>query len=56
MPNLCEGCTFSVYDDIMGDYVCEAYIDEDEAYRIAQSGKTCPYYRTSDDYKLAKRQ
>ncbi len=56
MSEICDDCFFNVYDDAIGEYVCEAYLDEDEAYHLIQSGKPCPYYRRGDDYTLAKKQ
>ncbi len=56
MYGSCDSCIFSEYDSAAAEYICEAYLDEDEAYRLAQSGKPCPYYRSGDDYDLARRQ
>ena len=47
---------YNVYDDEMDEYVCEAYLDEDEFYRLMQTGKSCPYYRSGDDYELVRHQ
>ena len=43
-------------NDEMDEYVCEAYLDEDEFYRLMQTGKSCPYYRSGDDYELVRHQ
>ncbi len=56
MYGQCDSCVFSEYDSATDEYVCEAYLDEDEAYRLTQSWKPCPYYRSGDDYELARRQ
>ena len=41
MTGTCDDCAYSVYDDEMDEYVCEAYLDEDEFYRLMQTGKSC---------------
>ena len=53
MTGNCDDCAYNVYDD---EYVCEAYLDEDEFYRLMSSGKSCPYYRSGDDYELVRHQ
>ena len=52
MAGTCEDCAYSVFDE----YVCEAYLDEDEIYRLTQTGGSCPYYRPGDDYALVRHQ
>ena len=42
MTGTCDDCAYNVYDDEMDEYVCEAYLDEDEFYRLMQTGKSCP--------------
>lgn len=56
MAGTCEDCAYSVFDDTLGEYVCEAYLDEDEFYRLTQTGGSCPYYRPGDDYALVRHQ
>lgn len=56
MTGTCEDCAYSAYDDVLNEYVCEAYIDEDEFYRLLQKGGSCPYYRSGDDYELVRHQ
>ena len=56
MTGTCDDCAYNVYDDEMDEYVCEAYLDEDEFYRLMQTGKNCPYYRSGDDYDLVRHQ
>ena len=34
MTGTCEDCVYNVYDDEMDEYICEAYLDEDEFYRL----------------------
>ena len=43
MTGTCEDCAYNVYDDEMDEYVCEAYLDEDEFYRVQTYGGACPY-------------
>ena len=52
----CEDCVYNVYDDEMDEYICEAYLDEDEFYRLIERGGACPYYRSGDDYELVRHQ
>ena len=56
MTGTCETCAYNVYDDELDEYVCEAYLDEDEFYRLLQRGGACPYYRAGDDYELVRQQ
>ena len=56
MTGTCDDCAYNVYDDEMDEYVCEAYLDEDEFYRLMQTGKSYPYYRSGDDYELVRHQ
>ncbi|MCQ5130824.1 DUF6472 family protein [Butyricicoccus faecihominis] len=57
MEQNCDTCALNVYDDEADAYFCEAYIDQDELYRL-QAGhvKACPYYRSDDDYAIVRRQ
>ncbi len=53
----CEYCAYYDYDDELGAYSCVMNLDEDEMYAFLKSGRrNCPYFRFSDDYKLAHRQ
>ena len=56
MTGTCEDCAYNDYDDEMDEYVCEAYLDEDEFYRVQTCGGACPYYRSGDDYELVRHQ
>ena len=56
MTGTSEDCAYNVYDDEMDEYVCEAYLDEDEFYRVQTCGGACPYYRSGDDYELVRHQ
>ena len=53
----CEYCSNLVYDDELGEYICEANLDEDDVYRLFSNREfNCPYFRDDDDYKLARKQ
>ena len=53
----CEFCAHYEYDDEMACYICEMNLDEDEMVMFLQHrNDACPYFRFSDDYKLAGRQ
>lgn len=53
----CEYCTYYEYDDEMGTYSCVINLDEDEmAAFLLNRRRECPYFRFSDDYKLAHKQ
>ena len=54
MTGTCDDCAYNVYDDEMDEYVCEAYLDEDEFYRLMQTGKSFPSSRSGDDYDLLR--
>lgn len=56
MTGTCDDCAYNVYDMDEMDELCEAYLDEDEFYRLMQTGKSCPYYRSGDDYELVRHQ
>lgn len=51
----CETCMYFEYDELTGDGICNAQLDEDEFYRLSQH-KKCPYYRDGDDYALVRKQ
>lgn len=53
---LCEQCAYYSYDDEAESYVCGAYLDEDELYRFMSAGKSCPYFKPYDEYKIVQRQ
>ena len=53
----CDFCAHYEYDDEMACYGCEMNLDEDEMVMFLQHrNDACPYFRFSDDYKLAGRQ
>lgn len=53
----CESCEFYIYDDELGEYVCDISLDEDEmADFIKKETRSCPYYRFYDEYKSVQKQ
>lgn len=56
MTGRCDDCAYNLYDDELEEYVCEAYLDEDEFYHVMRKGRACPYYRSGDDYELVRHQ
>ena len=53
----CEDCMHYTYDDVADCYDCEMQLDEDEVYRIYQSGsRQCPFYKFGDEYQIVKKQ
>lgn len=56
MAGTCDDCAFNAYDEETDEYICEAYLDEDELCRLLERGGPCPYYRSGDDYDLVRRQ
>ena len=53
----CDYCVFYNYDDVTGEYVCDANIDEDDIERMMYKGtKDCPFFRDGDEYKTVRHQ
>ena len=53
----CEECVWYDYDEELDAWVCEADLDEDEMERFLRFGtRECPFYRSGDDYRTARRQ
>ncbi len=57
----CERCSNFVYDEVTGDYMCEAPFDEDEIAYEAESGRIyknrkCPYFIEDGEYKTVNKQ
>lgn len=53
----CETCQFYDFDEDYDDYVCAADMDEDEYARfLSADTRSCPYWRSGDDYATARRQ
>lgn len=53
----CETCQFYDFDEDYDDYVCTMDMDEDEYARfLGGDTRSCPYWRSGDDYETARRQ
>ncbi len=53
----CDDCSNYMYDEESGCYVCLVNLDEDEMYKfITGNNSGCPYYSSSDDYFLSRKQ
>ena len=45
------------YDEMLGEYICEAPIDQDAWERMLEGGqKSCPYYIEDGEYKTVNKQ
>ena len=57
MMTQCDSCAYYNYDEEFDDYLCDADLDEDEMARFfADKQRGCPYWRSGDEYKTARRQ
>ncbi|HAU51405.1 MAG TPA: hypothetical protein DCW43_06530 [Clostridiales bacterium] len=53
----CERCSNYEYDEMLGEYICEAPIDQDAWERMLEGGqKSCPYYIEDGEYKTVNKQ
>ena len=53
----CESCTYYIYDEDCGAYICDMDMDEDEYIRlVSDSHYQCPYYRNGDEYVVVRHQ
>ena len=53
----CENCAYNTYDEETEDYVCTAYMDEDEYASFVSSGyKKCPMFKLEDEYGIVRKQ
>ena len=53
----CEYCNNLVYDEEMEEYVCDVDMDEDDYARLLSSSyRNCPYYQSTDEYKVVRHQ
>ena len=56
MLQSCETCEFFDWDEDIGDYICEADIDEDDMYRMRENPQAhCPFYKCYDEYKSVQK-
>lgn len=56
-PSRCEDCVWYDYDELYGDDVCRADLDEDEMgdFLSSHTGE-CPMFRYYDEYKSVQKQ
>ncbi len=53
----CDNCVYYVFDDETEEYICTAYMDEDEYAAFLTSGyKKCPSFKLDDEYGIVRRQ
>ncbi|MEA4966285.1 MAG: DUF6472 family protein [Oscillospiraceae bacterium] len=53
----CETCWYYDYDEENDVNFCRQFLDEDEVARLLQRPDArCPYYRSGDEYEVAKKQ
>ena len=55
---LCESCEFARFDEVTGELVCDALLDEDDMvdFLTRSNNKGCKYYRFYDEYKTVQKQ
>ena len=53
----CETCVYFDYDELYGEEICRADLDEDETvdFLTDRTGH-CPLYRYYDEYKSVRKQ
>ena len=68
--NICDTCSYYVYDEEAEEYYCDVDMDEDDRAHLAmqfaaqgglmsaskQGSRGCPYYRDDDEYKIVRHQ
>ena len=53
----CDFCAYNEYDEEDEEYYCSVNMDEDDMARFIQSSyKSCPYYKSGDEYKVVRHQ
>ena len=53
----CESCMNYEYDEEYECYTCLVDLDEDEMYHfIRDTVKSCPYYKSGDEYTIVRKQ
>ena len=54
---ICDTCAYLVYDEEYEEYDCDVNMDEDDYARLSGSRfRSCPYYRSGDEYRIARKQ
>lgn len=57
MQTSCDFCAYNEYDEEDDCYYCSVNMDEDDMARFIQSSyKTCPYYKSGDEYQVVRHQ
>ena len=51
----CESCAYLIYDEDYEEYICDCRMDEDDYYHVSE-GRSCPYYRNGDEYRVVRKQ
>ena len=53
----CDFCAYNEYDEEDKEYYCSVNMDEDDMARFIQSDyKSCPYYKSGDEYRVVRHQ
>lgn len=53
----CDFCAYNEYDEEDEEYYCSVNLDEDDMARFMQSSyKSCPFYKSGDEYKVVRHQ
>lgn len=53
----CDFCAYNEYDEEDDEYYCSVNMDEDDMARFIQSSyKSCPYFKSGDEYKVVRHQ
>lgn len=53
----CDSCANYVFDDEYGFNSCMVSLDEDEMQKfLTGNNDECPYYRSDDEYEIARKQ
>ena len=57
MQTNCDFCAYNEYDEEDECYYCSVNMDEDDMARFMQSSyKSCPYYKSGDEYQVVRHQ
>lgn len=52
----CERCSNNIFDELAGEYYCEAPIDQDAWERILTNKVRCPFYVEDGEYRTVRKQ
>lgn len=57
MQTSCDFCAYNEYDEQDEEYYCSVNMDEDDMARFIQSSyKSCPYFKSGDEYQVVRHQ